>query len=48
MTDLTKLKIAEARDLLAKGELTARELTEAHIAAVEAADPLNAYIEKNA
>ncbi len=46
MTDLTKLKIAEARDLLAKGELTARELTEAHIAAVEAADPLNAYIEK--
>ncbi len=46
MTDLTKLKIAEARDLLAKGDLTARELTEAHIAAVEAADPLNAYIVK--
>ncbi len=46
MSDLTKLKIAEARDLLAKGELTARELTEAHIAAVEAADTLNAYIEK--
>ncbi|MBO6503247.1 MAG: Asp-tRNA(Asn)/Glu-tRNA(Gln) amidotransferase subunit GatA [Kordiimonadaceae bacterium] len=46
MSDLTKLKIAEARDLLAKGDLTSRELTEAHIAAVEAADPLNAYIEK--
>ena len=46
MSDLIKLKISEARDLLAKGELTARELTEAHIAAVEAADPLNAYIEK--
>lgn len=46
MSDLTKLKIAEARDLLAKGEFTSRELTEAHIAAVEAADPLNAYIEK--
>lgn len=46
MTDLTKLKISEARDLLKKGDLTARELTEAHIAAVEAADPLNAYIVK--
>jgi len=46
MTDLTKLKIAEARDLLAKGDITSRELTEAHIAAVEAADDLNAYIEK--
>ena len=46
MSDLIKLKISEARDLLAKGELSARELTEAHIAAVDAADPLNAYIEK--
>lgn len=46
MTDLTKLTIAEARDSLAKGDLTARELTEAHIAAVDAADPLNAYIAK--
>jgi len=46
MTELTKLKIAEARDLLAKGEITARELTEAHIKAVDAADALNAYIEK--
>ncbi len=46
MTDLTKLTIAEARDSLAKGDLTARELTEAHIKAVDAADALNAYIEK--
>ena len=46
MTDLNKLKIAEARDLLRKGELTARELTEAHIKAVDEADVLNAYIEK--
>lgn len=46
MSDLTTLKIAEARDLLRKGDLTARELAEAHIAAVDAADSLNAYIEK--
>lgn len=46
MSDLTTLKIAEARDLLQKGDLTARELAEAHIAAVDAADSLNAYIEK--
>ncbi|WND02455.1 Asp-tRNA(Asn)/Glu-tRNA(Gln) amidotransferase subunit GatA [Temperatibacter marinus] len=45
MTDLNKLKIAEARDLLGKGELSSVELTEAHISAVEASKPLNAYIE---
>lgn len=44
MTELNKLKIAEARDLLAKKEITAQELTEAHIKAVDAAKPLNAYI----
>jgi aspartyl-tRNA(Asn)/glutamyl-tRNA(Gln) amidotransferase subunit A len=44
MDALTTLTIAEARDLLAKGEVGARELTEAHIAAVEAARPLNAFI----
>lgn len=48
MTDLNKLKIAEARDLLAKGELTATELTEAHIEAVSASKPLNAYITETA
>lgn len=46
MTDLTKLKIAEARDLMKKGDLSSRELTEAHIAAVDASDQLNAYIVK--
>jgi hypothetical protein len=38
------LTIAEARDALAKGEVSARELAEAQIAAVEAARPLNAFI----
>jgi aspartyl-tRNA(Asn)/glutamyl-tRNA(Gln) amidotransferase subunit A len=42
--EATDLTIAAARDALAKGELSARELTEAHIAAVEAARPLNAFI----
>jgi aspartyl-tRNA(Asn)/glutamyl-tRNA(Gln) amidotransferase subunit A len=44
MSELTNLTIAGARDLLAKGEISSKELTEAHIAAVEAARPLNAFI----
>ncbi len=44
MSELTKLTIAEARDALADGELTAAELTEAHIAAVEKVRPLNAFL----
>ncbi len=44
MSELTKLTIAEARDALADGELTATELTEAHIAAVEKVRPLNAFL----
>ncbi len=44
MTDLTSMTIAEARDGLAKKSFTSLELTEAHIAAVEAARSLNAYI----
>ena len=44
MTDLTKLKIAEARKLLDNGDLTSRELTEAHIEAVESFTDLNAYV----
>lgn len=44
MAQLTDLTIAGARDALAKGELSAKELTAAHIAAVEAARPLNAFI----
>ena len=42
--ELTGLGLAEARDRLAGGEITARELAEAHVAAVEAARPLNAFI----
>ncbi len=41
---LTALTVAEARDGLARKQFSARELTEAHIAAVEAARPLNAFI----
>jgi aspartyl-tRNA(Asn)/glutamyl-tRNA(Gln) amidotransferase subunit A len=44
MAGASDLTIAGARDALAKGELSARELTEAFIAAVEAARPLNAFI----
>ncbi|MFZ5609713.1 MAG: Asp-tRNA(Asn)/Glu-tRNA(Gln) amidotransferase subunit GatA [Pseudomonadota bacterium] len=44
MTDLLNLSIAEARDGLRRGDFTALELAEAHIAAVEAARPLNAFI----
>ena len=44
MSDLTGLTLAGARDRLARGEISSRELTEAHVAAVEAARPLNAFI----
>jgi aspartyl-tRNA(Asn)/glutamyl-tRNA(Gln) amidotransferase subunit A len=45
MTDLTRLTIAEARDALAKKTFTATELTEAYVAAIEAAnDKFNAYV----
>jgi len=46
MTDLTKMTIAAARDAMRAGELTSRDLTEAHIAAADSADALNAYIVK--
>jgi aspartyl-tRNA(Asn)/glutamyl-tRNA(Gln) amidotransferase subunit A len=42
--DLTSLTLSEARDLLGRGEASSRELTEAHVAAVAAARPLNAFI----
>lgn len=45
-TDLTHLTLAEARDLMAKGEFSSVDLTKAHIAAVDAADELNAYLVK--
>ncbi len=45
MTDaLTGLSLGQARDKLERGEVSALELTEAHIAAVEAARPLNVMI----
>ena len=44
MADLTDLTIAEARDGLHGKEFSARELTKAHIAAVEAARDLNAFV----
>jgi len=40
----TDLTLAAARDALDAGEISAKELTAAHIAAVEAARPLNAFI----
>ncbi len=44
MASLTELTLAGARDALAKGETSSKELTEAHIMAVEEARPLNALI----
>ena len=44
MAALTELSLAEARDGLAAGDFSSRELTEAHIGAVEAARALNAMI----
>ncbi|MCB1548477.1 MAG: Asp-tRNA(Asn)/Glu-tRNA(Gln) amidotransferase subunit GatA, partial [Hyphomicrobiaceae bacterium] len=45
MSDLTKLTLAEARDGLARKEFSARELTDAFLAAIEVANPaLNAYV----
>ncbi|MEZ2130320.1 MULTISPECIES: Asp-tRNA(Asn)/Glu-tRNA(Gln) amidotransferase subunit GatA [unclassified Sinorhizobium] len=45
MSELTSLTIAEARQKLRAKEITATELTEAYISAIEAAnDQLNAYV----
>ena len=44
MADLTRLTLAEARDRLARGDISAVELTQAHITAMEAARPLNLFI----
>ncbi len=44
MTDLTNFTLTEARDALKSKKISAAELTEAHIAAVAASKPLNAYI----
>jgi aspartyl-tRNA(Asn)/glutamyl-tRNA(Gln) amidotransferase subunit A len=44
MTALTELTIANAREALGRREFSARELTQAHIKAVEAARSLNAFL----
>ena len=44
MTDLTSLTIAQARDGLTKKSFTALELADAHLAAIEKARALNAYV----
>ncbi len=44
MGDLNRMTIAEARDALRRGEVSAVELTEACLAAIEAAGALNAVV----
>src|SRR5919107_5460715 len=46
MTELTSLTLAQARDRLRKKEITAAELTDAHISAVEAGRTLNAFVKE--
>lgn len=46
MSDLNTLSISDARDALKKGEITAVELTGACLAAIDAADALNAFVHK--
>ncbi|MEL7114507.1 MAG: Asp-tRNA(Asn)/Glu-tRNA(Gln) amidotransferase subunit GatA [Pseudomonadota bacterium] len=46
MSDLTKLKISEARDMLREGTISSVELTQACLAAIDAADALNAFVHK--
>src|SRR6266496_2756038 len=44
MTDLTSLTLADARDRLRRREFSATELADAHLAAIEKARVLNAYV----
>src|SRR5215207_5642562 len=44
MTDLTSMTIAEAKAGLANKSFTSLELTDAHLAAIEAARALNAFV----
>src|ERR1700761_1282090 len=44
MTDLTSLSLAQARDALRKKEFSASELADAHLAAMEKARTLNAFV----
>ena len=45
MTELTSLTISDALELMRAGDISARELTEAHLQRIEALDPaLGAYL----
>ena len=44
MSDLTALTLADARDRLRRREFSAAELADAHLAAMEQARALNAYV----
>lgn len=46
MSELNTLTISEARDKLRSGEITATELTEACLKAVDAAGTLNAFVDR--
>src|SRR3954452_18079763 len=46
MSDLTSLTLAEARDRLRRQDITALELTDAHIGAIQAARALNAFVKE--
>ncbi|MBN2761239.1 MAG: Asp-tRNA(Asn)/Glu-tRNA(Gln) amidotransferase subunit GatA [Rhodobacteraceae bacterium] len=46
MSDLNKLTLAEARDLLRAGDVTSVALTEACLTAIEGAGALNAFVHK--
>ncbi len=48
MSDPTSLTLAEARDAIKRKTLSSRELTEAHIDAMEASRPLNVFITETA
>lgn len=48
MADLTRLTIAQAREKLTSKEISAVELTKAHLAHMEATKHLNAYVYTNA
>ena len=44
MSELMKLKLAEARDALRAGQITSVELTDASLKAIDASKPLNAFV----
>ncbi|MGJ8612411.1 MAG: amidase family protein, partial [Octadecabacter sp.] len=44
MSDLSKLKISEARDALKKGDVTSVELTQACLSEIEKSGALNAFV----